>query len=161
MDRPHFKSESPRHDTRLVEILLRLEKLKVFDNFLSENMLQSSLSFAQDPIYRDLVNLQCDGALHLKDTEGQGYLYALEFECSSKAIDRYFQKLGMYYSAGNIDGVIYICANQEIMDLITRVDDEVRRNKDTVVYRGLESTVLENKEKIFLRGTSGEGLGLF
>ncbi len=161
VDKPYFKSESVEHDIRLAEVVMRLEGLTVFVDFKTENLLQSSSSIADDPAYRDLVNIQADGALTLKDPHGHSYLYAIEFEISKKANERYRQKLSGYYQAGSLDGVIYICGNQEIADVIAKTDREIRTGKDSIVYMGTELSVLGRQGKMFFKNVERDGLGLY
>ena len=139
--KPYFKSESV--------------------DFKTENLLQSSSALADDPVYRDLVNIQADGALTLKDHQGQSYLYAIEFEISKKTLERYRQKLSVYYQAGGLDGVIYICGNQEIADAIAITDREIRTGKDSIVYLATELSVLGNEGKVFFKNVERDGLGLY
>ena len=161
VDRPHFRSESIEHDFRLAEVSLKFEKLTLFQSFATENLLQSSSYLASHAYYRDLVNIQSDAALSMKDAEGTEFLYAIEFEISKKSPDRYRQKLGAYYKAGGIDGVIYICGSQEVLDLIARTDREIRTNEASVVYLGSEDDVLKSNEKMIFKASDGAGIGLF
>lgn len=161
IDRPHFQSESAEHDIRLAGIHSRFEKLTLYADFLSENVLQSSSVLKDKPEYRDLINIQADGALALKDPSGRRYLYAVELEVSRKTIERYQKKLTAYYRVGGIDGVIYICADQEINDLVARVDREIRTTKESIVYLGDESSVLNGQGKMFLKNVERNGLGLY
>lgn len=161
IDRPHFMSESIEHDFRLAEVSMKLERLELFKGIVTENLLQSSSYLASHPHYRDLVNLQSDAVLSLKDKEGTEFLYAVEFEISKKAIERYQKKLASYYKAGGIDGVIYICGSQEIADLIARSDREVRTNEPPVVFVGLENDVLNDQQKMIFKASDGSGIGLY
>ncbi len=161
IDRPHFKSESQEHDFRLAEIHSSFEKLKLYVDFFSENMLQSSSVLKDSPEYRDLINIQADGALVLKDQNGRRYVYAIELEISKKTIDRYQKKLSAYYRIGGIDGVIYVCAHHEIKDLIAKVDREIRTDKNSIVYLGDESSVLNSQGKMFFKNVEHQGLGLY
>lgn len=161
VDRPHFKSESPEHDLRLAELHSRFECLSLYDDFLSENLLQSSSALLDTPEYRDLVNLQADGALALKDENGRRYLYSVELEISKKTIERIQKKLSAYYRAGGIDGVIYVCAHHEIRDLIAKVDRDVRTDKASVVYLGDESAVLQSQGKMLFKNVERDAIGLY
>ena len=161
IDRPYFKSESPEHDLRLAEVHSRFEKLSIFSDFLSENLLQSSSSLKDEVELRDLINIQADGALRLTDSGDRRYLYAIELEVSKKTIDRYQKKLSAYYRAGGIDGVIYVCANHEIRDLIAKVDREVRTDMNSVVYLGDETSVLKSQGKMFFKNVERDGIGFF
>lgn len=161
IDRPHFQSESAEHDVRLAEVHSRLEKLNLYADFLSENVLQSSSVLKDKLEFRDLINIQADGALVLKDPGGRRYLYAVELEVSRKTIERYQKKLSAYYRIGGIDGVIYICAGQELKDLIAKVDREIRTGKESIVYLGDESGVLNSQGKMFFKNVESNGLGLY
>lgn len=161
IDKPYFKSESPEHDMRLTEIRMVFEKLNLFNSFISENLLQSSKALAEDANFRDLKLLQSDGALRLKDAQGQTYLYATELEISRKSIDRYEEKISSYYKAGGIDGVIYICADQGIMTLIAQVDKKVCPLKESIVYLGMESDVLKCSSVMFFKNSFGKAIKLF
>ena len=161
VDSPRFKSDSLDHDVRLAEIHSRLERLRLYRNYLSENLLQSSTFLATNQNYRDLVNIRADGALELKEPSGEVYLFSIELELSKKAPDRYRKKLEAYNRAGGIDGVIYICGDLEIMGLIERIDTELGKDRASVVYLGTEASVLECSDKIFFKRTSGKGIGLY
>lgn len=161
IDRPHLKSESPEHDVRFADVVLKFEKLQLFDGFFTENLLQSSSTFLDDPSFRDLVNLQSDGAIRLKDPAGRPYLYAVEFEISKKSLERYEKKLSAYYQSGGIDGVIYICEGTEIPTLIARADKNVRPGTESIVFLGDETAVMKNSGKMFFRNIESKGLGLY
>lgn len=158
---PLFKSESPNHDIRVADVSFRFERLKSFCSFLPENLLQSSSALADDPSYHDLVVLQSDGVLKLLGPDKRHYLYAVEVEISKKSCDRYREKLGSYYRAGGIDGVIYVCASNEILSSVARIDREVCTESDSIVYLALESSVLESKDKIYFQSSMDKRIGLF
>ncbi len=161
VESPHFKSESPIHDLRIIEVFLRLEKLKTFRFFYSENLLQSSLALAQDQDTRDLVKLQADGALLLDGPDGRSYVYGIEFEISKKSPERYREKLAAYYLARGIDGVIYICSEREIVNSLARIDEELRGERDSILYFGFENEVLKSKEKIYFKNGKEHGIELY
>lgn len=161
IDSPYFKSESPEHDLRLIDIFFCFEKLKTFRNFMSENLLQSSSELKADMKFRDLAKLYADGALVLKGPDGQTYVYGVELELSKKSPDRYSDKLRSYYNADGIDGVIYITANQEISNAVTKSDTAACNLRDSILYLGLEADVLKFEDKIFFKSTTGNGIELF
>lgn len=86
VDCPHFKSESIEHDVRLGEVILKFEKLDLFERYFSENILQSSSTLKQDPVFSDSVNVQSDGVLILKSHEGGSAVYAIECEISKRLL---------------------------------------------------------------------------
>lgn len=156
MDTPHFKSESPVHDMRMAEILFRFNQLKSFHTFLSENILQSSLFFAEDPILRHLASFQSDAALFINGKDGRVQVYGIELEISKKTSDRYKEKVSSYYLASGIDGVIYICGDQQILNSIARVDKEICTNRKSFLYSELESEVLKRSDKIIFKSHAGK-----
>lgn len=160
VDKPHFRSESVRHDFGLTEVALKFEGLQSFARFMPENLLQSSSALAADPLFRDIINLQSDGVLILKDKDGGSILYAVEYEISKKSPDRYLKKLGGYYQAGGIDGVLYVCGNQEIADAVARADRQARTGNESIVFLAGESGVLKSETKIIFKGVDCGGIGL-
>lgn len=161
IDRPHFKSESPLHDMRMGEIVPLFEKLTTFRTFLSENLLQSSTDFTEDYEVKSLVKLQSDGALILNGPDGHTYVFGIEFEMSKKSQQRYQDKLLRYYIAHELDGVIYICSSQTIINVIAKADEEIRGERDSIVHFNLEENVLKSKEKIYFKNAKEDGIELF
>lgn len=159
-DNPHFKSESVNHDIRLGDAVSRFLKLKTLSRYLSENMLQSSSTFASHSVLSGLVHAQSDGALEMKDPAGRVYTFAVEFEISLKAKERYRHKLSTYYAMNAIDGVLYICGGHEITDCLSKIDTEVRTAKDSIVYFADEFSVSASDDRIFFKRESGKGLSL-
>jgi hypothetical protein len=151
VDKPHFKSESPGHDVRMTELILRFEKLTNFRSFFTENLLQSSSALRSDPRFRDLDGIQPDGILVVKDQNGAELFYAIELEISKKTPERYREKLLGYYLARGIDGVLYICSTPQIAAVVARADREIRRDRDSIVRFLSEQDALAATEKmIFL-----------
>lgn len=161
IDSPYFKSESPNHDIRLAEVASRFERLTSFRSLVTENLLQSASALLENPIYRDLATLQADGALSLNGPDGRPYVYGIELEVNRKSLERYNEKLASYYKAGGIDGVIYVCSDKEVMNLVARADRNVRTGRDSIVYMGLESSVLESHGKIYFKNVESKGIALF
>ncbi len=161
VDCPHFKSESPIHDLRLNEIAFRLEKLKTFRAFYTENLLQSSSALAQDSSVRDLVRVQADGALLLNGPDGRLYTYGIELEISKKTPERLREKLSAYYLARGISGVIYISSEREILSSLARIDQELREDRKSILHLGMENEVLKSKEKIIFRNAKEHAIELY
>jgi hypothetical protein len=160
IDVPHFKSESPEHDVRLTSLILRLEQLRGYRSFYTENLLQSSTVLAEDPQFRDLARLQSDGALAVVDTAGRSRLFAIEFELSKKTPDRYRQKFINYYLGRGFDGVLYVSPERQIERLISRIDDEVRQGRPSIVHFADEQLALSQMAKITFLNSEGGFLEL-
>jgi hypothetical protein len=155
MDTPHFKSESLEHDARMTEVYLRLQKLSCYRSFFTENMLQSSLALAEDPRFQDAVKIQSDGVLTIADAKGNLRIYAVELELSKKSPDRCREKLTDYYLARGIDGVLYVSPEREVERLITRIDEEIRSGRDSIVHFAYEEIVFSESSKITFTNPEG------
>jgi hypothetical protein len=155
IDHPHFKSESLEHDVRMAEVFMRIESLKCYRSFFTENLLQSSSSLANDPRLQDIARLQSDGVLTVQDPSGNLKLYAIEFEFSKKAPKLYREKFVDYYLARGIDGVLYISPEREISNLISRTDAEICRDRDSIVYFSFEESVLSFNDNITFSNHQG------
>jgi len=151
VDAPHFKSESLEHDVRMAEVFIRLERLKCYRSFFTENLLQSSTALAEDPRFRDLTRNQADGALTIEDTKGDLRVYGLEFELNKKSPDGYRQKLIDYYLARGIDGVLYVSPKREIRSLLMRVDEEIGKDREPLVWFLSEENALGVSNKIIFQ----------
>ncbi len=161
IDNPYFKSESPIHDFHLAELGTRFESLTLFEHFYPENLLQSSTAFQGDPMFRDLVRLNSDAVLLLKDQNGDQLVYAVEYEASKKSPSRYVDKLGSYYQVGSIDGLLYICSSQMIADAVARADKQICKQDESFVYLTTEEDALKPSKKLIFRGTKGGGIRLY
>ena len=158
---PLYGSESIEHDLRLVDIIHKFEGLKWFNKYFSENLLQSSSDLSRDPAFYDVALLQPDGILKLKHTDGTSLMYAFEYEITKKAPDRYQKKIESYYKARGIDGVLYICGNQEIFDCIARTDKELHRETTSCVFSATENSVLRSKDLIKFHASDGQTIGIY
>lgn len=161
IDSPYFKSDSPAHDIRMNAIFFCFERLKSFRSFMTENLLQSSSALKAEIKFRDLSRLHADGALVLLGPDRKTYVYGVELEISKKAPDRYQEKLQSYYRADGIDGVIYITADQEIQKSLTKVDPDLCKQRDSLLYLGSESDVLNANQKIFFKSAKMNGIEFF
>lgn len=161
VDTPYFKSDSPAHDLHVNEILFRFERLKSFRSFISENLLQSSSTLKSDIKFRDLARLHADGALVLKGPDQKTYVYGIELEISKKAPERYQEKLQSYYRADGIDGVIYITSTQEIQSTLAKLDADLCKQRDSILYLSSESDVLGSAKQMYFRNAKLNGIEIF
>lgn len=158
VDRPHFKSESPEHDIRLTELMMRLERLKGFRSFITENLLQSSSVLADDPRFGDLTKIQSDGALTIIGKNGTPEVYAFELELSKKSFDRYREKLGSYYLARGIDGVLYVSPGSEVPVVLAKVESEIGQHRPPLVWMVLEENALREDRPLHFVNRNGARL---
>lgn len=160
IDKPLYKSESLTHDMHIVDVALRFEKLTQFRKLLPENLLQSSSSLIHDEFLGDLVKAQSDGALYVSGKSGRDHLLALEVELSDKSVDRYRSKLSSYYLAKRITGVLYICSDQRVIAPLVKADEEVRKDRNSVLYFALEADALADCERITFRNAKSGSFDL-
>lgn len=139
---------------------MKLERLKCFRSFFTENLLQSSLALAEDPRFKSLAKLQADGALTVADASGNLKVYGVEFELSKKSPEGYRQKLIDYYLAKGIDGVLYVSPKREIQSLLTRIEDEIGKDRPSLVWFSSEESALTSTDKIIFRNRKGQTLEL-
>lgn len=159
VDLPKYHSESPYHDIRLGEIRQRFERLSYFEAFYPENILQSSSYLQEDLRSREATLLNSDGVLLLRDKDKNPYNFAVELETSKKGPERYERKLSSYYSTGQLDGVLYICSDQQIINSLVKIDESVRGTEDSILHYALESYVLKSDGKMFFKNAKKDGLG--
>jgi hypothetical protein len=158
IDKPYFKSESLEHDVRLADLFLRFEKLACFRSFITENLLASSKTLANDPVFESAAKIHSDGVLSIIDIEGQLKVYAVEIELSKKTVQRYTQKLVDYYLSQGLDGVLYISPSQEIQRLLAKVDAEVSNEQKSLVYFASEDEVKANQPQIIFKNRKEQAL---
>lgn len=161
IDNPHYKSESPLHDIHLNEIVLKLESLKSFKGYYSENLLQSSTFLKSERFFSDLAKVNADGGLILNGPDGKLYVYSIEYEQSKKAHNRYLEKFSEYYRTSGIDGVIYVVTEQSIAEALAKADCEICKDRRSLLYLGFYEEVLASNGRIYLENNRANGIGLF
>jgi hypothetical protein len=161
IENPHFQSKSPEHDVLLAEIVMRLKGLRCFKGYVSENVLQSSQAVAENPAFKELAFLQADGGLVVVDEAGNENVFAIEYEFSKKAPDRYEAKLLSYYATHELSGVLYVCSTQEVLSAVARIDQSVCKDRKGFVCSALEADVLKSPDRIHFPSATGEGVELF
>lgn len=57
--------------------------------------------------------------------------------------------------------MIYVCGSQEIINLIAKIDREVRGSEASVVYQGLETDVLKSNQTMIFKTSDGAGIKLY
>jgi len=162
IDDPKFHSESPYHDIRLNEIRSVFERFKLFEKYYPENMLQSSSVLQDELRTREAARVQSDGVLLLKDQDNTEFNFAIELETSKKAPDRYTKKLWDYYrNSSQLDGILYICSDQQIINAIVKADKAVREDRDSLLHYALENDVLKSDGQIIFTNAKEGLIGLY
>ena len=141
-------SECPLHDIALNDIRKSFEAKSAVQRYYTENVLQSCDEYRDDMKFRPFIKLNSDAMAEV-DTRIGVLNLAIEFDTTHKSKSRYLRKLNTYYVERGVDGVLYICANKYILNVLLKVDREVsdRYQCDPKVYFAL----LEN-----ITGAAGE-----
>lgn len=156
VDHPLFKSESPEHDIRVTECMMRIEKLKGFRSFFTENLLQSSSALAEDPRFGALSRIQSDGALTIIGKNGVPEIYAFEFELNKKNLERYREKITSYFLAKGIDGVFYVSPKTEVATALAKVEAEFGEHRMPLVWVATEESALRHDHALQFVNRLGE-----
>jgi hypothetical protein len=94
----------------------------------------------------------------MQDREQQ--VYALEMELSPKHIARYKDMLANYYLSRTVNGVLYVCATQEIANCLAEADAATRGRRKSILHLALEKDAIKPGEKIIFRNAEMQTLTL-
>lgn len=105
-----------KHDLKLVDLRMRFEELNFVTNWYSEASLDAIPLMKR--LFTDMPDAVC------KKPNGKSYF--LELEISQKTIARYEERINEYtrileneeVKAAGIEGVIFMCTNDKVLDLI-------------------------------------------
>lgn len=134
--RIELRSQAPHHDIRLVDIRAELRRSHLVAEYVTENELQSAKCYEEDPSWSSFVYVHCDGALCAQLSAGKAYL-AVEYEAQRKTKDRYRKLLKKYYAEADIPAVLYVGADQSILNVVKQVEAEVDADYRKVFYTPL------------------------
>ena len=146
------QSDCPIHDTTLVDIRKAFESKNSIKNYYTENILQCCSEFKNDIQFQPFVELNSDGVI-LVDTKIGILDLAIEFDATQKSHARYRNKFNDYYIQRKIDGVLYICANQCILNALLKTDGEVSHcyRSNAKMYFALVDDVIHSKDEMIFR----------
>ena len=150
-------SECPIHDLSLNNIRVAFEGKDAVQNYYTENVLQTCTSFKSDRQFRPFVELNSDAMAEV-DTRIGVLNLAIEFDTAHKSKDRYRQKVNAYYVKRGVDGVLYICANKHILNILHKVDTEVsdrHKRKHKLYFALLENVTGATGELTFTNAKKG------
>ncbi len=86
--------------------------------------MQSCDEYHDDRKFQPFIELNSDAMAEVNSKIGVLNL-AIEFDATHKSTHRYSQKVNAYYVKRGVDGVLYICANKHILNVLHKVDKEV------------------------------------
>ncbi len=135
-------SECPVHDITLNDIRQAFVAKSAVQSYHTENVLQSCAAYRDDRKFQPFIKLNSDAMAEVETRIGVLNL-AIEFDMTHKSKSRYLHKLNTYYVEPGVDGVLYICANKYILNVLLKVDREVsdRYQCDPKVYFALLADV--------------------
>ncbi len=158
IDDPSFEVESFDRALCMSDLALRFEKLKIFDRMLSPRIINGSSALSNELSYRGLRSQMPDGVIELKKEEEKFRFLELEF--GTKTREHYERKLRGYYQDSAIDGILWLCTHNETMDTIAKVDANMRRDEDSIVYLALISSVLQASDRLHFTSCTATRIGL-
>ena len=144
-------SDCPLHAIALNEIRLAFEAKSTVQRYYTENVLQSCIDFKSDEQFRSFVELNSDAMAEVNTRIGVLNL-AIEFDTTHKSKERYQQKVNAYYVKQGVDGVLYICANEHILERLLEIDNAVanrHRCKHKLYFTLLKDVTDTPKELTF------------
>ena len=143
------QSDCPIHDIVLVDIRKAFENRNSIKSYYTENVLQTCPQFKNNMQFQPFIELNSDGVV-LMDTKIGILDLAIEFDAHQKNNERYRNKLNDYYFKRKIEGVLYICANQYILNALLKIDYEVshRHRCNPKMYFALLNDVIHTKNEM-------------
>ena len=117
------RSECPLHDIALNDIRKAFETKATVQSYYTENILQARIDFKNDEWFKPFVELNSDAMVAVDSKVGTLHL-AIEFDLTHKSHRRYQRKLNAYYREDKIDGVLYVCADEYILQTLHKLDNK-------------------------------------
>ncbi len=153
-----LRSDSIAHDVKLVDIRHRFLNSDKVIEYHTENTLQTWLECLNSKELRPYVEARCDAAIKARFPTGEVFL-AVEYEASQKFASRIREAINKYYNTDEIPAVLYICADD---DIIQRYTQEERRNfakyDARIYYKTIES--FTHDQTLAFKNRDGELLRL-
>ena len=146
------QSDCPLHDITLVDIRKAFENRNSIKSYYTENVLQTCSELKENIRFQPFVELNSDGVI-LIDTKIGILDLAIEFDANRKSNERYRNKINDYYFKRNIEGVLYICANQYILNALLKIDYEVshRHQSNPKMYFALLNDVIHTRNEMIFK----------
>ena len=154
---PRLKSDSVAHDLDLVDLDHHIGKLRVVEDFFTENEIKSYEHFGNSKVFQKFQSIETDRILLLNLPEKIRYV-GLEFEKSRKSKERYRSKILDYYLAKEIDAVFYICESNGTKDLIKKIDFEFSKDFSQKVYFTTLNCVFSSDKTLKLERHNGRSI---
>jgi hypothetical protein len=156
IERPwaQLKSDSPDHDTVLIDIRKRFLDCRNVQSFITENGIEAELDCPKGLPIQAFLEMHSDAAITYKNNDEIFHL-AIEFEDAQKKRSRYEEHLTGYYVRNEIDGVIYIVKEPSLAKLLSEVDQTFCQGRPSKIFFGSLEDVLNPKEPLCFQSYSG------
>ena len=103
--KPVLKSQSPRHDLKLLDIVETLKKSQSISEIITENVLQSCKEIQYDPVLFHFYYMKSDAFIKYP-AEDFTLKFALEYERTLKSRSRYVEKFKRYYERQPVHAIL-------------------------------------------------------
>lgn len=144
------KSNSIKHDLSLVDLRFAFQRMGLVTNYFTEAMLQSCTEFEDSEDLCQFVAVNSDAVIEVTTTK-RVYYFAIEYEASDKAKDRYYKKLTDYHTSGKIPAVLFICKHKAIMKLVKSIEKDIcSQGFNRIIYFSMLGNVLNTTGRMQL-----------
>jgi hypothetical protein len=153
-----LRSDSIAHDVKLVDIRQRLLNSEKVIEYFTENTLQTWPERLHSEELRPFVEDRCDAAIKARFPTGEVFL-AVEYEASRKFATRIRETIGKYYNTEEIPAVLYVCADENILQ--AHMQEEKRnfsKYDPRIYYKTIENFF--HDQTLAFRNREGETLRL-
>lgn len=149
-------SECPLHDIVLNDIRRVFEAKSTVQSYYTENVLQTNSDLQSNTQIKPFIEINSDAMAEINSKVGLLNL-AIEFDTTCKSKTRYLNKISAYYDRQIVDGVLYICANNHILNVLRKIDKEVSDHYrcHPRVYLALLGNVISKQDEMTFTNTNG------
>lgn len=139
------------HDVGLVTLRNLFQKKSMVKEYIPENVLQCAPFVREDQQIKPFAEMMSDAVLKIKFPNFLKFA-ALEFEPTSKNLDRYRDKILNYYVKSRISLVLYVCDHEKTIEKIKSIESEIKPDGATKMYFALFENVLSSSDKLTFFG---------
>ena len=143
------RSKCPLHEIALNDIRQVFESKRTVQGYYTKNVLQTRTDFTNNEWFEPFIKLNSDAMVEVDSKVGTLHL-AIEFDTAHKSPRSYRRKLNAYYGQPNVDGVLYVCADERILQTLLKLDREATKRHTCYpkLYFSLLDDVTESESKM-------------
>ena len=149
------RSKCSLHDIALNDIRKVFESKRTVQGYYTENVLQARTDLQANEWFQPFIELNSDAMAEVDSKVGTLHL-AIELDTTHKSHRSYRRKLNAYYGRRRIDGVLYICADEYILQTLCELDSEAaeQHHSDHKLYFALLADVTGAEGKLTFTNAS-------